>query len=262
MCVENYKTKLNFAGTALFLALCMPGMAEARTSIVKAGEARTPDLAVETGGPFLDGTLIDVTRCPTDPSRMTHRCGDVLGIAIVETRSDLSNFRFVDQPAENFQAFLEPPVCDSAKHDAEIEVRRYEGRPFAVIQRVECRNSITLKTTAFHTVRGLPGFESLSANIEAVNVGRRAQAVAEAKAQQRADDHLLTVWPLLQTILRKERDLAIDQAFADQIESQRVSRRQQEATPSTDAEKSLSESETSPAAPASDEIVVIINVDK
>jgi hypothetical protein len=275
MCVENCKTKLYFAGTVLFLSLALPGMAVARTSIGKAGEARTPDPAVETGGPLLDGALIDVTRCPTDASRMTHRCGDVLGIAIVETRSDLSNFRFIDQPTENFQVFLEPPTCDSAKHDAEIEVRRYEGRPFAVIQRVECRDSKTHKATAFHVVRGLPGFESLSANIEAVNLGRRAQAVAEAKAQQRADDHLLTVWPLLQTILRKERDLAIEQSFAERIESQRASRRKQEADQTTDIEESLSDleddkstgdtdeaSETSPAAPDSDEIVVIINVEK
>jgi len=243
MGVVRSKIRLGFGGAGLFALLMYPGLTQARTSIGKAGEARTPDPSAEAGGPILDGTMIDVTRCPSDRFSSTRRCGDVLGLAITETRSDLSNFRFVEQPAQNFQTFLEPPACDIATHDAEIEVRRYEGRPFAVIQRVECRNASTQKLTAFHVVRGLPGFEALSSNIEASNAGGRAKAMAEAKAQQRADGFLMALWPVLQANLKKERDSAIDQAFAAQIKAQRAERRKraEDAAASVDVEESDAE---------------------
>lgn len=255
--IFNYISRL-FAVMLLVLGGALP--ANARVTLSKSIDARQvkQDGAGELPPPTLESLLVDVRKCAAEAGGATLRCAELHGFTLVETRSDLSDFRFVVAAEQAFQTFLEPAGCDRAQHAPVAEFRLFEGRPFAVIQRTDCLPPVEriaskagarklLPERSYFVVRGLPGFETLQSEIPVDQPGKRGLASSELRARRRADEYLLSLWPGLAPALLAERASAA-LADADATGDEDDASAAEEASAASDQH----------AAP--DEIVVVIDV--
>ena len=151
--------------------------------------------------PKFTSTDTNVALCPAKEPGAPRRCSPQAGFNVIETKSDMSDFRLVVREETGFQIFLEPSNCPSARFEAPLIWRRFDDEPFAVIQAVKCSDPGALnskgKPASARTVvvvRGLAGFEDLKQELEA---SKHRNAVKEAS--DIADRYLKSVWPKIES---------------------------------------------------------------
>src|SRR5262245_59800195 len=65
--------------------------------------------------PELSSHLVNVEKCARDGIDGPRRCNEVIGYSVIETESELSDFRVVVSQKESFQTFLEPNNCPAVR---------------------------------------------------------------------------------------------------------------------------------------------------
>jgi len=141
-----------------------------------------------------------VARCPSGGSDGPKRCAPQAGFSIIDTKTDLSDFRLVVNEELGFQVFLEPAGCNEVRYEAPLQWRSFDNQPFAVIQAAKCSDTNhavkETKPKAARTVvvvRGLAGFEALHQEFDATK-----NRNAHRDATLAADKFLNTVWPKIE----------------------------------------------------------------
>lgn len=150
--------------------------------------------------PKLSTIETPVARCASKDVAGPKRCEPQGGFSIIDTKTDMSDFRMVVQEDKGFQIFLEPAGCNEVRYEAPLQWRVFEEQPFAVIQAAKCfdtNHALKEKNpkpgrTVF-VVRGLTGFEGLHVEIDA---GKNRNAARDAVAA--ADKFLKEAWPQIE----------------------------------------------------------------
>ncbi|MDX2021050.1 MAG: hypothetical protein SF187_12490 [Deltaproteobacteria bacterium] len=150
--------------------------------------------------PKLTSTETNVAHCPAKEPGAPRHCPAQAGFSVIETKTDMSDFRLVVREETGFQIFLEPANCPEARFDGPLVWRRFDDEPFAVIQSVKCSDpeAATVKGKAAKArsvvvVRGLAGFEDLKQELDAA---KHKNAVKEAT--EAADRYLKGKWPKIE----------------------------------------------------------------
>lgn len=150
--------------------------------------------------PKLTSLETNVAHCPAKEPGAPRHCAPQSGFSVIETKTEMSDFRLVVREETGFQIFLEPSNCPEARFDAPLVWRRVDDEPFAVIQSVQCRDPEAAtpkgKATKARTVvvvRGLPGFEGLKQELDSSKTRNAFKEAIEA-----ADRYLKGVWPKIE----------------------------------------------------------------
>ncbi len=159
--------------------------------ITSAAWAKPPKLStVETA----------VGRCAAKDAGGPRRCEPQGGFSVIDTKTDMSDFRLVVQEDKGFQIFLEPAGCNEVRYEAPLQWRVFEEQPFAVIQAAKCfdtNHAVNEKKTkpgrTVFVVRGLAGFEGLHVEVDAA---KNRNAARDAVAA--ADNFLKAAWPQIE----------------------------------------------------------------
>jgi hypothetical protein len=193
---------------------------------------------------------VNVAACKSELPGAPVRCPNQGPYVVIETKTDVSEFRLVVFEEESFQVFLEPRDCQAVNHDDQLEWRLVEGQPFAVIQVSEClqsddgafvvptkdgpgagkngnnKNGNKTPPRLIVVVKGLKGFEKLDQTL-VVGKERGAAAVTAAaavkKARALADRQLTLEWPRIENAraeaarVAEAADDAQDQRNEDEI---------------------------------------------
>lgn len=154
----------------------------------------------EAKPPRLGSTELQVGQCPAQSPGGPRRCAPLGGFSVIDTKTDMSDFRMVVQEDAGFQIFLEPEGCNEVRYEAPMQWRLFEDQPFAVIQVAKCletnhavRERKPKPARTIVVVRGLLGFEGLSRDLDASkNRGALREAV------EAADRFLKAAWPRIE----------------------------------------------------------------
>jgi hypothetical protein len=151
--------------------------------------------------PRLSTLDTNVGSCPAKEPGAPKRCAPQSGFSVIETKSELSDFRLVVREETGFQVFLEPSACQEARFDGPVQWRQFDDQPFAVIQSIKCSDPSaptatkgkSPKARTVVVVRGLPGFESLNLEIDSA---KHKNALKDAV--ELADRFLKAEWPKIE----------------------------------------------------------------
>lgn len=151
--------------------------------------------------PKLSTAETNVARCPEREPGAPRQCSPHGGFTVIETKTEMSDFRLVVREGTGFQVFLEAAGCAEARYQGAIQWRQFDDQPFAVIQTLKCSESSdaaatkgkAAKTRTMVVVRGLAGFEALHEDLDA---SKRKNATKDAI--EVADRFLKGAWPKLE----------------------------------------------------------------
>jgi hypothetical protein len=151
--------------------------------------------------PRLSTVDTNVANCPSKEPGAPKRCAPQSGFSVIETKTELSDFRLVVREETGFQIFLEPAGCSEARFEGPVQWRQFDDQPFAVVQAIKCSDATgaptakgkTPKARTVVVVRGLPGFESLNQDIDG---SKHKNALKDAI--DLADKFLKAEWPKLE----------------------------------------------------------------
>lgn len=151
--------------------------------------------------PKLSTAETNVSRCPEKEPGAPRQCSPHGGFTVIETKTEMSDFRLIVREGTGFQVFLEAAGCAEARYQGAIQWRQFDDQPFAVIQTLKCGESSgaaatkgkPAKSRTVVVVRGLAGFEGLHEDIDA---SKRKNATKDAI--DIADRFLKGAWPKLE----------------------------------------------------------------
>lgn len=168
--------------------------------------------------PKLSTVETNVSRCPEKEPGAPRQCYPHGGFTVIETKTEMSDFRLVVREGTGFQVFLEAAACAEARYQGAIQWRQFDDQPFAVIQTLKCGEATDVpatkgklaKTRTVVVVRGLAGFEALHEDIDAA---KRKNATKDAI--DIADRFLQRAWPKIE-----EQRMAADASAQKQAEKE------------------------------------------
>ena len=164
--------------------------------------------------PRLSTLATNVAVCPAKEPGAPKRCAPQSGFSVIETKTELSDFRLVVREETGFQIFLEPAGCAEARFDGPVQWRQFDDQPFAVIQSIKCAEPAgatnakgkASKARTVVVVRGLPGFESLNEDVDGAKHKNPLRDAFDL-----ADKFLKSEWPKIE----KQRQVAEASAQKD-----------------------------------------------
>ena len=147
--------------------------------------------------PKLATTETPNSQCASQEADGPKRCAPLGGFSVIDTKTEMSDFRMVVNEEKRFQVFLEPAGCSEVRYEAPVQWRTFDDQPFAVIQAAKCfdtnhavKEHKPKPGRTIFVVRGLAGFEALH---EAFDSAKNRNALRDASAA--ADRFLKAAWP-------------------------------------------------------------------